>query len=165
MTHTISNARAAGSYQLFELLDYPLAIIGMLLSLGFGGYVLVNQLTEASRTRADREEIAKLVDAFSGDAVAIALTTSAAVQAQLFESAAASDAATASAIEAKAKADADAHAAAPAQLALIGPDSSAALAGRLVLGERMSAQVGIQHRVLASVRRGRRNCRHHQRPR
>jgi hypothetical protein len=47
-----------------------LAIIGLLLSLGFGGYVVVNQLTEASRTRADREQIAKLVEAFGRDLIA-----------------------------------------------------------------------------------------------
>ena len=47
-----------------------LAIIGLLLSLAFGGYVVANQLTEASRTRADREAISQLVQSFGRDIIA-----------------------------------------------------------------------------------------------
>src|SRR5688500_18355240 len=47
-----------------------LAIGGLVLSLVFGGYVVTNQLTEASRTRADREQIAAVVDQFGQDIVA-----------------------------------------------------------------------------------------------
>ena len=47
-----------------------LAMVGLLLSLAIGGYVVTRQLTEASRTRADREQIAALVDAFGKDIIA-----------------------------------------------------------------------------------------------
>lgn len=47
-----------------------LAVVGLVLSLAFGGYVVGNHLTEASRTRADREQISALVDAFGKDVIA-----------------------------------------------------------------------------------------------
>lgn len=46
----------------------PIAAIGLLLALGFGGWQLASGAIQAGQTRADRDEILKLVDRLSQDA-------------------------------------------------------------------------------------------------
>jgi hypothetical protein len=43
-----------------------LVVLGLVLMLGFGGYVLTQTLTEGMRTRADRDAISAMADRFAG---------------------------------------------------------------------------------------------------
>jgi hypothetical protein len=49
---------------------WPIAAIGLLLALGFGGWQLASGAIQASQTRADRDQILKLIDRLSQDAAA-----------------------------------------------------------------------------------------------